>query len=130
MKGVFTPDTIDVMEIVAPGVPKGLARQLPIRYALLNLVASSIRGCGAGLVRVVARPNDGGGFDIEVSDDGPAIGRGEREVIFEATEDETGRRSGLALHLAYRLAERARVELEAVERPRGAAFVLHVPPLP
>jgi signal transduction histidine kinase len=130
MKGVFTTDTTDIMEFVAPNLPKGIARPLALRYALLNLIASGLRGCGgAGMVRVLARASDRGGFEVEVSDDGPGIAKEERETIFDPTEEEAGRRSGLALHLAYRLAERARVEITLSDRPKGAAFILTVPPL-
>jgi signal transduction histidine kinase len=95
---------------IQPQLPAGHGDQRRIAQVLLNLIGNAIKFTDQGEVAVAASEN-GGSFQIAVSDTGPGIAPEEQERIFEefhqadnsATKTKSG--TGLGLAIAKRIIE-------------------------
>jgi signal transduction histidine kinase len=116
-----------------PELPTVLWNGEAVRQALLNLVDNAIQhGREGGRVEVRAAATDGS-VSLSVSDDGPGIGRRDRERIFGRFERGVTASSGtgLGLYLVERVARAhgGRVDL-VTEEGRGSTFTLVLPQHP
>ncbi len=94
-----------------------------LRQVLWNLLRNAVRHArpGPGSVRI-ALGAFAGQVEINVTDNGPGVQRGDQSNLFEPffTTDSTG--TGLGLYLARELCGANRAELEYVDAPQGAHF--------
>jgi signal transduction histidine kinase len=104
-----------------------------VRHALLNLLDNAVKhGREGGRVEAHAE-TEGSAVSFHVRDDGPGIGRREREGVFQrfvrGTTDAPG--TGLGLHLVEEVARAhgGRVDLKTAEG-QGCTFTLRLPLVP
>jgi len=112
------------------GLPQALWDAEAVRHALLNLLDNALKhGRDEGRVEVRAE-GAGEHVRLSVADDGPGIGRGERDGIFGrfARGASAAPGTGLGLHLVEQVARAhgGRVDL-VTERGRGSTFTLVLP---
>ncbi|MHB1047402.1 MAG: ATP-binding protein [Thermoanaerobaculia bacterium] len=112
----------------APDLPavRGDAEQ--VKRALVNLVDNAVAATPPGGSVSVRASVDGGLARVVVSDDGPGIPPGERDLVFEPTFSTKANGFGLGLSITSRIAaeHRGRVILEE-NAPRGCRFVFEWP---
>jgi signal transduction histidine kinase len=105
-----------------------------VHQVVANLVENAVRHSPSpGLVRLAARPSDGG-VRIEVTDEGPGIPEGEEERVFERFYRPDASRSGsvggagLGLAIARWIVDLhgGRISVERVE-PHGTRMVVELP---
>ena len=118
----------EVRVVFAPGTTAGNPYTGDPRYlrrAVLNLVSNATRYAN-GRVEVRCQ-KAGGGFVIQVDDDGPGIPEGDRQQVFEPfarLEANRGKDKGgygLGLAITWRIAQWHRGTIDAAESPLGGA---------
>jgi signal transduction histidine kinase len=121
---------IDVM-VLHNDAPLRLGVDTEVAERVLAPLIENACRHGSSSVQVAAERRNGS-VDISVSDDGPGVGAGDRERIFEPgfSGNGAGRHgsgAGLGLPLARRLARAAGGDVELAEGGPGARFVARLP---
>jgi signal transduction histidine kinase len=96
--------------------------------AVLETLVENSRQLGAGEVRIAAR-RGAGSLLVDVADDGPGVGDGQHERIFEPFHTSRRAEGGSGLGLSIARALLASVDGAIVSRPaeRGALFEVRLP---
>jgi signal transduction histidine kinase len=124
---------VEVAREIAPDLPVVRGDPSALKQLFLNLLKNAAEALeeSGGTVRVrAARPADGRGVVVSVSDDGPGIDPAQAERIFEPffTTKTAGRGTGLGLSICRRIAEAHAGSLEVSSTPgAGATFTLRLP---
>ncbi len=120
----------------ADGLPVTPLDRDAVTQVVLDLLENAYKYTPAGGKRILLRaaPRPGGGFRIEVEDNGPGVPPGEREKVFEefyrverpGTEGAGG--TGLGLALVKRLVEAHGGTVRVVDGPGGGSrFEVEIP---
>lgn len=117
---------------VPPDLPEVRVDFAMLSRALRNVVGNALLYAPEGAVQISASA-DGGWMLLSVSDEGPGIAEGERELVFDKfyrgeTAATVTMGTGLGLHIAREVAlmHGGRIEAERVE-PHGARIVMRLP---
>jgi PAS domain S-box-containing protein len=114
-----------------PSLP-AYADQLQTERVVTNLLENAGKYAPEGRVEVAVSPLAGGGFRLEVADEGPGVDPDDLERIFdpfyrsEPDQEQPGSGIGLALVDAFVTLQGGRVWAEA-RHPQGLRFVVEVP---
>jgi PAS domain S-box-containing protein len=120
------------VELEAPPSLPAYADQVQTERVVTNLLENAGKYAPEGTVEIVVSPLGGGGFRLEVADEGPGVDPDDLERIFdpfyrsEPDEGQPGSGIGLALVDAFVTLQGGRVWAEARD-PHGLRFVIEVP---
>lgn len=105
----------------------------PVRLGQLlrNVLSNAVRYGGNGVpIEILGRDEDGGGYTIEVLDDGPGIPIHEREHVLKAhargSNADAAAGRGLGLHVARHLAQGHGSDLELASGPSGRGTIVRL----
>lgn len=120
--------------VVSPDMPVLRTDPRRLRQIVINLVGNAIKFTAAGSVRVAARPEQDGLWELAVTDTGPGIPADQLERIFEEFAQLTGGGSareagtGLGLAICKRLAQLLGGDIRAESViGAGSTFRLRLP---
>jgi signal transduction histidine kinase len=120
--------------VVSADVPHDLPRvradHQKLMQVLVNLVRNALHATRPEqAVRVSARARPDGGVEIAVEDEGPGVPREIRPRLFQPFASGKGDEGlGLGLYMARLIMMSHRGTIEHVDTPRGARFVVELPP--
>ena len=117
------------IEVQAPdSLPPVKADPDQIRQVLVNLIINSLEALNGRGKLLISLENRYGEAIIKVSDNGPGLGEGDPETLFDPFYSTKERGTGLGLAIARRIARAHGGELSADSSPEGGAcFTLTLP---
>ncbi len=115
---------------VSRDLPRIRADHQKLMQVLVNLVRNALHATRPEqAVRVSARARPEGGVEIAVEDEGPGVPREIRARLFQPFASGKGDEGlGLGLYMARLIVMSHRGTIELVDTPRGARFVVTLPP--
>ena len=122
------------LHVVSVDVPRDLPRirgdRQKLMQVLVNLVRNALYATRAGqAVRVSARARPYGDVEIIVEDEGPGVPPEIRARLFQPFASGKGNEGlGLGLYMAHLIVTSHQGTIELVDAPRGAKFVVSLPP--
>jgi len=122
------------LHVVSVDVPRDLPRirgdRQKLMQVLVNLVRNALYATRAGqAVRVSARARPSGDVEIIVEDEGPGVPPEIRARLFQPFASGKGNEGlGLGLYMAHLIVTSHQGTIELVDAPRGAKFVVSLPP--
>jgi signal transduction histidine kinase len=122
------------LHVVSVDVPRGLPRirgdRQKLMQVLVNLVRNALHATSAGqAVRVSARARPSGEVEIIVEDEGPGVPPEIRARLFQPFASGKGNEGlGLGLYMAHLIVTSHQGTIELADAPRGAKFVVSLPP--
>lgn len=143
-EGIAAP--VDLRELLDDllrnAVPDGMTRELraeepgvtiqgyydPLRRAFSNVLRNAVEACkGHGAITVAVHRRDGL-IHVAVSDNGPGIPAGKRELIFQPYYTEKGGGTGLGLAIVRQTIEQHHGSIVVTDTPGGGAtFLMQFP---
>jgi PAS domain S-box-containing protein len=132
-----TEGRVEIVELLDPDCPEAAAPEDELKQVLLNLLKNALHAVGgAGRIKVETRAV-GGGLELSVADDGPAIPDEILGRIFDpffttkagaVPSGEAGAGLGLGLSVAYGIVTKRGGTIRAVNEPGGGVlFVVTLP---
>ncbi len=116
------------LSIAGQGEPEAWGTTSEICQILLNLLANAAEASPRGSTVVLAYGVDAHGAWVRVDDDGPGLGPGDPERVFEPFRSSKEDGLGIGLTVARAMARRHGGDLcVAPSQRKGASFELHLP---
>ncbi len=127
--GADKPRTgVEIVREYAPSLPALVGDPKQLQQVFVNLLLNALQAVGER-GRIVVSTADGmdGGVRVTVADDGPGIDPAHRDSIFEPFFTTKANGTGLGLAISRRLLEAHGATISLEDRPKGTAFVVHLP---